>query len=219
MAVSRTVLHAERRAFRTTLDEVGPDAPTWCPPWTAADMAAHVVSGEIAGGTMSYVPRHLVARGVRIGSGAVVNRSRDLLLHRLRRKGFDWALDRLDAPPPRLLSRGRPGLVTFFETWVHHEDVRRANGMGPDPVRESPALQACLAFAFRYQRKPLGGYAVEVATPDGESILFGAGEPAVTLRGPLADALLWLVGRPAGVAVEVVGLDPSTGVTIDRLAI
>ena len=167
-------------------------------------MAAHVVGGEAAAGVMSYFPRALVARGVRLGNNAVIDRGRDALLRRLQRKGFDWALEQLDAPPPRLLSRGSPGLVTFFETWVHHEDVRRANDRGPDE-RADGQLEACLRFVHRYQRRPLSGAVVSVEVPGRERIVLGAGEPAIVLAGPMSEALLWLAGRGAVAHLDVRG--------------
>lgn len=205
VGVAPSVVHDERQALRATLEAIGPDAASLCSPWTAADIAAHVVGGEVARGVPSYLPRRFVARGVRIGGTAVANQSRDVLLRRLRRKGFEWSLARLEAPPPRLLRRGTPGLVTLFETWVHHEDVRRANGMGADPEREYPELRECLDFVYRYQRKLLGGACVGVELPDGNTIALGTGEPTLIVRASLSDVLLWLAGRGGVTQVDVVG--------------
>ena len=171
----------ERRAFLSTLEDVGPDASTLIEGWTAKDMAAHIAGGELALGVPVFLARLLVRRGVDV---TFLQRAGLKQQARLTARGWSWALDRLRRDPPALVHRSAVAPVSLLEVWVHHEDVRRANGRGPDPARNYPELQECLAVLKRYQRKRLGSR-------------------SVTLEGPVGEAVLWMAGRSRVARVEV----------------
>ena len=166
----------ERRAFLSTLEDVGPDAPTLIDGWTAADMAAHIAGGELAAGVPVFLARLLVRRGIDV---TFLQRAGLKQQDRLAARGWSWALDRLRRDPPALVHRSPVAPVSLLEVWVHHEDVRRANGRGPDPARNYPELQDCLAVLKRYQRKTLGSRSVSLEGPVGEAVLWMAGRSRV----------------------------------------
>ena len=113
----------EREALCAVLEAVGPDAPTLLEGWTAHDLAAHLVLRErdLLAAPCLVLPgpfAHFAARRqARLAAGADLG----ALVARLR-----------SGPPPGFF---RIGWVRSFaslnEFFVHHEDLRRANGLGP----------------------------------------------------------------------------------------
>ena len=203
---------AERQAFRSTLVEVGPDAPSLIEGWTAADVAAHVLGGEQAAGVPVFVARLLIARGVDFrgfNRSAAVERSTTRQRQRMAARGVDWLVDRFRRPPPKLFLRRSVAPLSLFEVWVHHEDVRRANGRRADTARNHPALADCFDFLARYLRKALEGTTVLVHA-DGHTATLGSGPERVTVRGPVGEAVLWLAGRTTVAEVEVEGARADT---------
>jgi uncharacterized protein (TIGR03085 family) len=191
---------AERRRLADTFLEVGPDASTLCYPWSARDLAAHLVLRE---------RRPDAAVGILVSrlAGYTEKVQRQLAagdweqLVELVRDGPPlWAPTRVDA-----IDR----LVNTTEFFVHHEDVLRAQ---PDwSVRELDAeLVAGLADGLkrvsllvrkapcRVVLEPTDGHARVVAKD---------GEPSVTVRGPVGELLLWAFGRQAHAVVEYDGAD------------
>lgn len=198
---------AERQAFRSTLTEVGPDAPSLIEGWTVAGVAAHVLGGEQAAGVPVFAARLLVARGVDLRSfnrSRAIERSTARQRRRMAARGVDWLVDRFRRPPPGLFLRKSVAPVSLFEAWVHHEDVRRANGRRPDTARNYPALAECFDFLGRYLRQGLEGTTV-VVHADGHVATLGSGPDRVTVRGPVGEVVLWLAGRAAVAEVEVEG--------------
>jgi uncharacterized protein (TIGR03085 family) len=113
---------AERAQLSDLLDELGPGAPTLLTPWTTRDIAAHLVLRE---------------RDSFAGPGFVLPGAWSRLAERRRTalalRDFTWLVAAFrSGPPPGFF---RPGWVrrlpSLNEFFVHHEDVRRANGRGP----------------------------------------------------------------------------------------
>ena len=113
---------AERAQLCDLLGELSPGAPTLLAPWTARDLAAHLVLRE---------------RDPLAGPGLVLPGAwRRLAQQRqsaLAGRDFSWLIAALRSGPPpgffRLAWVHRlPSLNEFF---VHHEDLRRANGWPP----------------------------------------------------------------------------------------
>ena len=167
-------IREEHRRAAATLDSVGPDAPSGVDGWTAADLAAHLLSQVVNGGVVMYVGRRLVARGVHLNerSGSAVDRA----LQHYKRKGFDFAVRRIQTGPPRILLRGAVAPVTLFEIWVHHDDLRRANGL--EPPEEPPSLGQAVEFALRYHERDLGDAVVDRPVSDAELLRWLAGRPS-----------------------------------------
>jgi uncharacterized protein (TIGR03085 family) len=112
----------ERAQLSDLFDELGPQAPTLLEPWTTRDFAAHLILRE---------RDHLA------GPGLVLPGAWGRLAERRRRalalRDFTWLIATIrSGPPPGFFRIGWvrrvPSLNEFF---VHHEDVRRANGRGP----------------------------------------------------------------------------------------
>lgn len=112
-------------------------------------------------------------------------------------------------PPPGLFRIGWvrrvPNLNEFF---VHHEDVRRANGAGPrnNPPAEEAALYRNLARARWFlSRRPHGvGLDLEWAGT-AKVIRARRGQPTARLTGLPGELLLFLFGRRNAADVEITG--------------
>lgn len=191
---------SERYALCDLAVELGPDAPTLCTPWTVADLLAHLhlreARPDLAAGIM--VPA-LAGRTARGQAGIAA-----------------WPFERLVAvvrtgPPvwnPARLRRVDE-LVNLTEFFIHHEDIRRADGRGPRTAYGplGPALEKALrssgSLMFRkaevgvtlhpegrspfVAKTPTEAGSVTVAGPAGELLLFAGGRTDVAevdLRGP-----------------------------------
>jgi uncharacterized protein (TIGR03085 family) len=197
----------ERRSLCEVLEAFGPRAPTLLPGWTAADVAAHLVQRErdpIAGPC-------LVLPG---GFQRFADRRRSALIER---RSFPGLIEQLRAgPPPGFFRvpwvRSFPSLNEFF---VHQEDVRRAQGLGPrqDLVpRLEEGLWSNACRAGRYLSRRLGSAGLEIAwTGTGQQMTVRPGSPVARLDGPPGELLLYLFGRQAAARVEVTG--PSQAVS------
>jgi uncharacterized protein (TIGR03085 family) len=185
---------AERAAMLDLMEKLGPSAPTLCEGWTTEDLAAH-----------------LVAREHRIDSapGLVIPPLAgwtDKVREGEKAKGYDALLARLRGGPP-LWFRGPVANLNVGEHFIHHEDVRRANG--ETTSRELGAdLEAMLwkglAMSGRIASRKLKRIRLELRTPDGRSRTFGDGEP-VAIVGPTGDIVLFLAGRKDAANVTLEG--------------
>jgi uncharacterized protein (TIGR03085 family) len=195
----------EREQLCALLVAVGPHAPTLLAPWTTHDLAAHLVLREhdnvaapglvVPGPWARFAERHRVA---------------------LRATPYDELVATIDAGPPRGFFR--IGWVRDFpnlnEYFVHHEDVRRANGRAPRarPAEEDAALFRNVVRARRYLARRLHGAAIELVWAGTDSVVtVGRAQPTVRVSGSPGELLLFLFGRHAAV-VEMTG--PSDAVAI-----
>lgn len=189
----------ERRSLADLLLRVGPDAPTLCEGWTAADLAAHLVvrerrpdaaPGIVLPALAGYTER--VQRKIRDG------RSWEALVAAVR-----------GGPPAPLRFAFIDEPMNTAEFFVHHEDVRRAQpGWEPrdlDPELER-ALWSRLRLMSRMARRaaPVG---LVLDSPGHGRLQVRAAEPEVTVTGPPGELLLFLFGRQAAARVELAG-DP-----------
>lgn len=191
----------ERDALAQTLLDVGPEAPTLCTGWTAQDICIHLVIferrpdawfGHLTG------DRHDAAR--RYYDGMIqVERQRPWpeLVQRLR-SGPRFGPLALDAIRDRMFLR---------EYTIHHEDVRRANGMTPrtgiDGIQEA-AWSKLPGFARIIAPKDLG---VQAVWPGHGSQQLREGDTTVTITGEPLEILLHVFGRPQVAQVELAGSD------------
>ncbi|MGE0304411.1 MAG: TIGR03085 family metal-binding protein [Microbacteriaceae bacterium] len=187
---------AERTAMADLMEKLGPDAPTLCEGWTAADLAAH-----------------LVARDRRVDSmpglvlGGPFARWTDKVRLGVKGRGFDSVLRMVRAGPP-LWWKGPIAGVNVGEHFVHHEDVRRANGETEsrllDPALEE-ALWNGLRFTGRVVGRKLKGITLELHAPHGRSRTLGSGADTVTLTGAVGELVLYFSGRKDAAHVELDG--------------
>ena len=186
----------ERAELCARFSELGPDAPTLCGDWTTADLATHLVVRE----------RNPLA-GPGIVLGGPFERLTDWAMDREHRRGFATVVDRLRAGPP-LIPWGLPGVGSFLnlnEFFVHHEDVRRANGDGPRLDR--PELDDALRPVVRR----MAGLQLRRAKVDVELVdltgrsLARRGQDPPTVIGRPGELLLWVNGRGRVADVEYRG--------------
>ena len=189
----------ERRQLGELFDELGPDAPTLLEPWTARDLAAHLVLRE---------RDYLAAPGLVVPGawGRFAERRRTALA----RKDFHWLVATIRSGPPRGFFRlgwvrRFPNLNEFF---VHHEDVRRANGRGPRT--NSPDMDVALwhnvSRARWFLTRRLRGAGLELEwAGTANTVRARRGEPTVRIVGLPGALLLYLFGRQGSAQVELIG--------------
>lgn len=187
----------ERRELCDLFEDLGPDAPTLCEGWATLDLAAHLVVRE---------------RDLRAAPGILLGGPFQRLLEegteRALARGYADLVERVRNGPP-LGPFAVPGLRTLInlnEYAVHHEDVRRANGLGPRTDRPDlqDALWKVLKGMARLQLRKVRGARVVLARPSGEQIAVGRG-PEVTVTGDPMELSLHLVGRREAAQVTVSG--------------
>jgi uncharacterized protein (TIGR03085 family) len=184
----------ERSGICDLFVELGPDAPTLCEGWTTADLAAHLVLRE-----------HF-------------HRWPDAKLAAEKAKGYPVLVARLRAGAPAFpwrIPRLR-NVLLGLEYFIHHEDVRRANGRQPRP--EMADLEAVswrmTGYSAKRIAKRISPYGLELARPDGAKKRFGSGQMA-TLTGPASELILYMGGRRATAHVTLSG-DPDAVATLER---
>lgn len=191
----------ERASLCDLVESLGPDAPTLLEGFTTKHLAAHLLLRE----------RDPIAAPCLVLPGPPARFAERRTAAMVDRRDFDWLIARLRAGPPvgffRLhWVRDFPSLNEFF---VHHEDVRRANALGP---REdlSPDLQAALwrnvQRGSRFLSRRLHGTGLAIrwsGTP--QRIAVRGGAESAELRGAPGELLLYLFGRQAAARVDVLG--------------
>jgi uncharacterized protein (TIGR03083 family) len=122
-------------------------------------------------------------------------------------RGWDWLLRRLEGGLPRPFALRMIAEVRLLEEWIHHEDVRRANGEDVRPEDEQLAerLVDGMLTISRFAQFAASRHGIEVALPDGRSYLLGEGPAVARVAGRTGEVLLWLAGRGAVAEVEVDG--------------
>jgi len=195
----------ERTALSDLFTDLGPDAPTLCEGWTTADLAAHLVVRE----------RNPVAGpGILLGDRVeALGRLTERAMEHEQQKGYEAVVERVRSGPP-IGPFAVPGLrtqINLVEYAVHHEDVRRANGLparaGVDELQDAlwPLLLRLARFALRGVPKGVG---VELVRPGGPSKLVKRGERTVRVEGDPLEILLWAYGRGDHASVDFTG-DPA----------
>jgi len=189
----------ERARLCDLLDELGPEAPTLLEPWTTRDLAAHLVVRE---------------HDSLAGPGLVLPGAWGRLAERRRRalavRDFAGLVATIrSGPPPGFFRIGWvrrfPNLNEFF---VHHEDVRRANGRGPrtnEPAMdEAPWRNVSQAPWFLARRLRGAGLELRWAAT-ARTVRARRGESTLHMTGPPGELLLYLFGRQRAAEVDIVG--------------
>lgn len=189
----------ERHQLCALLEELGADAPTLVSSWTAHDLAAHLVMRE----------RDLVAAPGLVLPGGL-RRFAERRQRALKATGFPELVAICRAgPPPGLFRLGWvrrfPSLNEFF---VHHEDLRRANGLGPRrlPRDEDEALFRNVVQADRFLSRRLRGVGLDIAWAGTDRVVTARrGQPTARVSGSPGELLLFLFGRRDAAVVDVTG--------------
>ena len=189
----------EREQLCGLLDDLGPHAPTLLRPWTANDLAAHLVLREhdLLAAPGLVVPGRL-ARFAEQRRLALAQTPVDELVAKVR-SGPPWGFFRIG------WVRRFPNLNEFY---VHHEDVRRANGGGPRamPAGENAALFRNVARGRLYLSRRLRGVALEMEWAGADEVVrTRRGGSVARLRGLPGELLLFLFGRGDVADVEILG--------------
>lgn len=187
----------ERALLCDLLDEVGPSAPTLIEGWSTDHLAAHL-----------WVREHDVRGLPGLGLPALHGVTLRLEERARRDRPFTDLVRDLRVGPP-FFPMGLPGLAdrsSLHELFVHHEDVRRAHGMGPrtDIAATHDAIWGVLpAFGWMLARpSPVG---VTLVAPDGRRRRVRRGVDSVEVHGQGGELLLDLFGRRDVADVEVQG--------------
>jgi uncharacterized protein (TIGR03085 family) len=188
----------EREELADLFLELGPDAPTLDEGWTTEDLAAHLLVRE-------RDPR--ASLGI-LKPDSRFGRTTARLMVQAKAKGYPVVVARVRKGAP-LVPWRIPGLRTLLnlnEYVVHHEDVRRANGMGPRTDRPDldEKLWAMLRRGSRMLTRDITSGLV-LRRPSGDEIVARKGEPVATLRGEPVELLLYLMGRRSAAQVELTG--------------
>lgn len=188
---------AERAALAGALTEVGPDAPTLCGGWTAADLAAHV-----------YVREHRLdaTPGVLpIGRWPVYTEK--VMRSALRVHGFAALVEAIRTPALPLRIERIDDALNTVEMFVHTEDVRRANGM-PDRehgVAFEAAIWRRLSRQARLSFRRVPAAVTLTPTIAGAPVTVGKGGESVTVTGRPSELLLLAYNRKEHAHVTITG--------------
>jgi len=190
----------ERLELCDLFDELGPSVPTLLDGWTAHDLAAHMVLRE----------RDLVAGPCIVLPGPFQRFAEQRRVRMAAHNDFTWLVARIRSGPPVGIFRigWVRALANLNEFFVHHEDVRRANGRGPRNL--TPAMDAalwrnvCRGSHFLSRRLHGCGLEIEWAGTN-ERVTARAGEPSARISGPPGELLLYIFGRQAAARVQLSG--------------
>jgi uncharacterized protein (TIGR03085 family) len=187
--MTETIDERERRELCDLVSELGPNAPTLCEGWTTLDLTAHLVLRE----HFKRWGTERLAKEKALGLAA--------LLDRLRRgaPAFPWRV-----PYLRTVMNGT-------EYFIHHEDVRRANGL--EPRRNRPDLEAMasrmVGLSGRVLARKLRPRGLELVCPDGRLRLYGRRGGGAVITGEATEVLLYLSGRREAARVSLTGDEAS----------
>jgi len=191
----------ERAKLSDLFDELGPQAPTLLKSWTTRDLAAHLVLRE---------RDHIAGPGLVLpgGWGRLAERRRRALSLR----DFAWLTATFrSGPPPGFFRIGWVRRVpNFNEFFVHHEDVRKANGRGPRTNEQAidEALWRNVSSAPWFLARRLHGAGLELQwAGTAATVRARRGEPTARIAGPPGELLLYLFGRRSAARVEASGPD------------
>ena len=190
-----TVLLQERAALCDTLAEFGADAPTLCAGWLTLDLAAHLVAREArSDAALGLVVPPLAGHLQRV-------------MDKYKERGYDTLVRMLRTGPPVMHRIGPLAAANVNENFVHHEDVRRANGLSPRPLppETDAVLWKLLGFGARLTKRAVRGTSLTLHTPDGRTRVVSTDGPSVSLTGDPGELALYLAGRKEAAVVKLDG--------------
>ena len=193
----------ERALLADLMDEVGPDAPTLCGEWTTRDLAAHIVMRERRpDGAAGVIVPQFSGYSQKVQAG-IASADYEAIVEKVRSGPQLWFPTRLDAVDK---------VVNTAEFYVHHEDVRRATEEweARDLDRQTnDELRGALSRSIRMLARglPVGLELRPTDTTDTSAITAKAGDPVVTIEGPVGEIMLYVFGRKDVAQVELAGDD------------
>lgn len=185
---------AERAKMVALFHKLGPNAPTLCEGWTTRDLAVHLWVRE---------NRPDAAAGIFVNalSGRLEKESRKVAERDFDELVDDWGRGPASYNPVRFVDAQQ----NFVEHFVHHEDIRRANGMGPRDFsahikqQMHSYLKLLAKVALRKSERPV------ILQPEGLPRIVAAdthgvadkGDAVVRVSGEVGELILWSFGRDA----------------------
>ena len=197
--MSDSLAGSERRELCDLALVLGPDAPTLCEGWSAADLMAHLVVRE---------RRPVASLGNVVGPlSALTERA----MAKEKARGFEVLVERYRTPA--LFLRAAPPIdegMNGFELLVHHEDLRRggtewAPRSLPDEELDLLWKRLTRGIGFFGRRLPVPTVVRRADT--GATATAKKGDDPVTVTGPVVELVLFLFGRKATVGLELDGPD------------
>jgi uncharacterized protein (TIGR03085 family) len=190
------VLLKERAALCDTLAQYGAEAPTLCEGWLTADLAAHLLARE---------KRPDAGLGIVLPGPFAKHTQR--VVDQYKAKGYDVMIQELRHGPPKYFRVGPMAALNVGENWIHHEDVRRANGEGPRPAdpEVDDILWSSLKTATFLARRKLKTVGLGLKTPEGQERVVKQADPLVTMVGAPGELVLFMSGRKESADVHLDG--------------
>lgn len=185
--MSPTLARRERRDLCDLALDLGPDVPTLCGDWDSRRLLAHL-----------YVREHRPLAGLGIAVSRL-SRLTDRAMERAGREEFTRLVDRVRTPglTPFAL-RPVEVLANTLEYVVHHEDLRRAQaGWDPRPLDRDDVdtIWRSIGVTGRMLVRPAGVPVSIVRADTSATHTLRAGEPSVTVTGPVVELVMFLYGR------------------------
>lgn len=185
---------AERAKMVALFHKLGPDAPTLCEGWTTRDLAVHLWVRENRPDAAAGIFVNALSGRLEKESRKVAERDFDDLVD-------DWGRGPAAYNPVRFVDAQQ----NFVEHFVHHEDIRRANGMGPRDFsahikqQMHSYLKLLAKVALRKSERPV------ILQPEGLPRIVAAdthgvadkGDAVVRVSGEVGELILWSFGRDA----------------------
>lgn len=198
--MTETFARRERAALCATLRATGPEAPTLCEGWSARDLAAHIVVREHAPiGSLGIWARPLAGYTTRVQ-------------REIAAQDWDTLLEQVAAPPawwhPARYTRRVEAVFDDAEMFIHHEDVRRGDGVARPRELSADDLDALWRVLkgpgrLAFRASPVG---ITVEVPGREPTpLHRRGDEVVTIRGEVGEVLLAAYGRSRAAEVALDG--------------
>jgi len=185
----------ERAALCDVLEQLGPDAPTLCEGWETKHLAAHCYVRE---------RRPDASIGV-LPLGPLSAYTDRVMTSTLRTLGYDEIVRRLRVVPVHLRLGPLDSLINTVEYFVHTEDVRRPNRLGPRdmPDEFEKTIWRRMSMQGRMSFRKVNARITLVPTV-GDPVSFGSGED-LEVRGRPSEILLLAFNRKDDAKVELVG--------------
>jgi uncharacterized protein (TIGR03085 family) len=196
-AMTASFARRERQALCDLARQLGPDAPTLCAGWDAADLFAHLVVRE----------RNPVASLGNVLPALAGRNSRAMA--RRQEQPFETMVATYETPALPL--RAVPvvdRMMNGFELLVHHEDLRRGtDGWEPRalPAEDLDLLWSQLSRGVRFFGRRLPGPTVLRRADSGATVVAKKGDEPVTITGDVVELVLFLFGRSATRGLEFEG--------------
>lgn len=199
MGAAAELAQSERAELCELFVKLGPDAPTLCEGWRARELAAHL-----------FIRESRPHKALGIASKRFESLTGKAMESALERYGFEGVVDRVRSGPPLLL-RPLDGKMNLLEFTIHHEDLRRPNGMGPreDIDDLEAAVWKGLRQFTRLMSRRAGELAITLSPPEATHLRVGRGVRPVEVRGSVVDLAMYCFGRGAAAELDYVG-DPET---------